>query len=174
MARVGKAAHYRPIASRRNHDRAAQTVLAISGVLFTLLGAVLAIGGYLSVNGSAFHMFVGLGLIVSGLLFSGHHRAGVWTYMVVFAATVSWSLRNVDGGSPLQVRLIGPFILLVMIAVLMPLLFRWQPRHTIAAFSLLLAATLGLGISSLPKGPLASQAAAVTQFLDAETKGILQ
>jgi len=44
----------------------------------------------------------------------------------------------------------------------------------VAAFTLLSAATDALSIASLPNGPLAHQTAAVTQFLDAETKGLLQ
>ena len=174
MRAAAKAVNYRRNASDRHYDQAARTVLAIAGAFFSLVGLVLVASGYLSANGSAFHIFVGLALIVSGALVARRHRAGAWTYMLVFAATVSWALRNVDVGSPLQVRLIGPFILLVMIAVLMPLLFRWPPRHTIAAFTLLIAATVGLSISSLPNGPLARDTAAVTQFLDAQTKGVLQ
>ena len=94
--------------------------------------------------------------------------------MLVFAATVSWSLRNVEVGSSLAQRLIGPLLLLVMIAPLMPLLCRWRPRQTVAVFTLLIGLTVGIGVSSLPNGPLAHQTAAVTRFLDAETKGPLQ
>ena len=174
MRAVAQAAQYRRNASDRHFDRAAGTVLAIAGTMLSLLGFVLAAGGYLSSNGSAFHILAGLALIVSGVLVARRRRAGAWTYMVVFAGTVSWSLRNIEDGSSLALRLIGPSLLLMMIAALLPLLCGWRPRHTIAVFTLLIAGTVGLGISSLPNGPLARDTAAVTRFLDAETKGVLQ
>jgi len=173
-APAAKSVNYRQKVSDRHFDRAARTALAISGALFSLIGFVLALGGYLSPDGSAFDVLAGLGLIVSGALVSRRHRAGAWTYMLVFAGTVSWSLRNMEHGSSLAQRLVGPSLLLVMIAAIMPLLGRWRPRQAIAAFALLTGLTVGLGISSLPNGPLAHQTAAVTRFLDAETKGILQ
>jgi len=174
MARAAKSVPYRRNASERHRDQAVRTVLAISGALFSLIGMVLTVGGYLSINGSAFHIFAGLLLIMSGVLVARRHQAGAWTYMLVFAGTVCWSLRNIDDGSPLPQRLVGPTLLLVMMAVLMPLLCRWRPRQAVAVFTLLIGLTIGVSISSLPEGPLAHQTAVVTQFLDAETKGVLQ
>jgi glucose dehydrogenase len=174
MAGVAKAAQYRRKASHRHFDRATRTVLAIAGAMLSLLGFALAVGGYLSPNGSAFHIFIGFALIVSGALVARRHQAGAWTYMLVFAATVSWSLTNIEDGSTLALRLIGPSLMLVMLAVLMPLLCRWRPRQTIAVFSLLIAATVGLGIFSLPSGPFARETAAATRFVDAQARGVLQ
>ena len=174
MTAAAKSLHLRRKVSDRHFDHAARTALAISGMLFSLVGFVLAIGGYLSPQGSPFHMLAGLGLIASGLLVSRRKVAGAWIYMLVFAGTVTWSLRNIAVGSSLAQRLIGPSLLLVMIAALMPLLSRWRPRQTVAVFMLLIAVTIGLGISSLPTGPLAHQTAAVTRFLDAEMNGVLK
>ena len=152
MSGVAKTVKYGTMGSDRHYDTAARTILAIAGVLFSLVGFVLTVGGYLSFNGSAFHILVGLGLIVSGALVARRHQAGAWTYMLVFAGTVTWSLRNVEAGSALPTRLIGPALVLAMIALLMPLLCRWQPRHVVAVFAGLITATVGLGISSLPNG----------------------
>ena len=174
MRATAQTLHHARKAPNRHVDRAARTALAISGALFSLVGFVLMVGGYLSPDGTAFHVLAGLGLIVSGALVSHRHPAGAWTYMLVFAGTVSWSLRNIEVGSSLAQRLVGPLLLLVMIAAMMPLLCRWRPRQTVAAFMLLIGLTVGLGISSLPNGPLAHQTAAVTHFLDTETKGVLQ
>lgn len=174
MSAIVQAVHYPRNTSDRHYDRAVQTVLATVGALFSLVGLVLAIGGYLSFNGSAFHILAGVGLIVSGVLVARRHPAGAWTYMLVFAGTVAWALRNVEAGSILAQRLIGPLLLLLMIGVLMPLLCRWRARKTFAVFTVLVAGTVGLGILSLPNRPLAPHTAAVTQFLDAQTKGILQ
>jgi quinoprotein glucose dehydrogenase len=158
----------------RHFDHAARAALAISGVLFSLVGLVLVLGGYFCPGGSAFDVLAGLGLIISGALVARRHRAGAWTYMLVFAATVTWSLRNIESGSTLAQRLIGPSLLLVMIAALMPLLSGWRPRQTVAVFLVLVGLTAGLGIASLPEGPLSHQTAAVSRFLDAQTKGVLQ
>lgn len=175
MRAIAKAMPYRPNASDRHYDQAVRTVLAIAGAMFSLAGVLLAVGGYLSAfNGSAFHILAGLGLIVSGALVARRHPAGAWTYMLVFAGTVSWALSNVEDGSILAFRLIGPLLLLLMIAVLMPLLYRWRPGRTFAVFTVLVAATVALGIMSLPDGPLGTHTAAVTHFLDAETKGVLR
>ena len=174
MRAVAKAVQHRRNVSDRQYDQAVRTVLAMAGAMFSLLGLLLTVGGYLSVNGSAFHVFVGLGLIVSGALVARRHPAGAWTYMLVFAATVGWALRNVETGSSLVLRLTGPLLLLVIIAVLMPVLSHWRPKHTFAVFCALVAGTVGLGILSLPNWPLAHNTAAVTHFLDSETKGVLQ
>ena len=175
MRGVAKVVQYRRVVSGRHYARSARTALGLAGAQFALVGLILAIGGYLSpVDGSAFQVLAGLGLIVSGVLVARRLRVGAWTYMLVFAGTVSWSLRKIEFGSSLAQRLIGPALLLVMIAVLMPLLCGWRPRQTLAVFALLIAGTIGLGISSLPNGPLAHQIAAATQFLDAETKGLLR
>ena len=174
MSAAAKTVHQRRKKSDRHFDRAARTALAVSGALFSLVGSVLALGGYFSPEGSSFHVLAGWGLIVSGALVSRRHRAGAWTYMLVFAGTVIWSLRNIEFGSSLPQRLIGPSLLLVMIAAMMPLLCRWRPRQTVAVFMLLISLTVGLGISSLPNGPLAHQTAAVNRFLDTETKGVLR
>lgn len=174
MARAANPVVYCRNASARDQDQAARVVLAMSGALFSLVGAVLAAGSYLSANGSAGHILIGLALIVSGALVAGRHRAGAGTYLLAFAGTVCWALRNVEVGSSLPQRLAGPAIMLAMIALLMPLLFRWSPRRTATVFAVLITATVVLGISSLPDGPLARRTAAVTQFLDAETKGVLQ
>jgi DNA-binding MarR family transcriptional regulator len=99
---------YRPTSSEGHPDRAGRTVLAVSGALFSLAGFVLALGGYLSPEGSAFDVPAGLGLIVSGLLLSGRHRAGAWTYMLVLAGGIIWSLRNIAVGSRPAYRTIGP------------------------------------------------------------------
>ena len=175
MKAIAKAVQDRWPAFDRDFDQAARTVLAIAGALSSLVGFVLAVGGYLSPQeGSAFYMLAGLGLMVSGAMVARRHRAGAWTYMVVFVASLTWSLRNVGVGSSLALRLLGPSLFLVMLAMLMRPLCQWPPRRTVAVFALLIAGTVGLGISSLPNGPLAHQIAAVTQFLDAETNRVLQ
>ena len=174
MARAAKSVFNNRNGSKSRDDEAVRTVLAIAGAMFSLLGFGLAAGGYLSPNGTAFHIFAGLMLIVSGALVARRHRAGAWIYIFAFAGTVCWSLRNVEFGSSLPQRLVGPSLMIAMIALLMPPLCRWRPRQAVTAFTLMMTATVTLGISSLSNGPLAQQTATITWFLDASTKGVLQ
>ncbi len=175
MRSVANAVRFQRDKSARQRQVAARTVLGFSGALLSVVGIVLAAGGLMSpFDGSAFYTLTGLGLAISGALVAKRNRAGAWTYMAVFAATVSWSLRNVDQGPSLAHRLVGPVILLAVAAVLMPVLLRWRPQRAAIAFSVLVLATIGLGVSSTSNGPLARQTAAVTQFLDSQAKGVLQ
>ena len=175
MRAVAKAARLRRDKSARQFEIATRTVLGFSGAFLSVAGIVLTAGGLMSASdGSAFYIITGLGLTISGALIAKRNRAGAWTYLGVFAVTVSWSLRNVDQGPSLEHRLVGPIILLAMLAGLMPILSKWRPRQAAIAFCVLVVATIGLGISSLPSGPLAHQTAAVTRFLDVQTKGLLQ
>ena len=174
MGGVTRAVRLRRKSSERHYEKATRTALAISGALTSVLGFVLAAGGYLSANGSAFHMVVGLILIFTGALVAKRNRAGAWTYLTVFVATLTWSLRNIEDGTSLAFRLIGPAIILAIIAVLMPILCQWRPRRAAIGFGGLAFVTIGIGVSSAANGPLAGPTAALNHFLDAETKGVLQ
>jgi len=174
MRGVTKTVRLRRKSSERHYEKATRTALAVSGVLTSVLGIVLAAGGYLSADGSAFHMVVGLILIFTGALVAKRNRAGAWTYLTVFAATLAWSLRNIEDGTSLAFRLIGPAIILAIIAVLMPILCQWRPRRAAIGFAGRVFVTISIGVSSTANGPFAHQTAAVTRFLDAETKGVLQ
>lgn len=175
MSGVAKAAHFQRDKSSRQYAVAVRTVLGFSGALLSIAGIALTAGGLLSTfDGSAFWMLTGLGLIVSGALIAKRNRAGAWTYTTVCAATVTWSLRNVDAGSSLPFRLMGPAVLMALLALLLPVLCDWRPRQAAIAFGVLMLATVGLGISSTAGGPLARETAAVTQFLDSQAKGVLR
>lgn len=175
MAAFAKAAHYRRESSAPRNSNAGRALLAIAGSLLSLAGAVLALGGYLSpLRGSAFYMFVGVALIVSGVLLAKRNRVGAWAHLVVFATTVSWSLRNLEDGSSLLFRLIGPAAILALLALIMPVLGHWRPRRAVVAFAFIMGGTIAIGAASRRGEPLASATSAVVQFLDAQTKGVVQ
>ena len=130
-----------------------------------ILGAMLAIGLLLG-RGSSYNLLSGSGLMLAGTLIAARKRAGAWVYMGVFAITLFWSLHGLQkGGSSLPVRLVGPTILLCMIALTMPALRGWRANRTIATFAAILTATIVLGISSTAGAPLARPSAAAGQFL---------
>jgi len=174
MRSATKAARFERDRSARQTDAAIRTVLGFCGALLSMAGVILTAGGLMSAfDGSAFYAFTGLGLTISGALIAKRNRAGAWTYLAVFAVAVSWSLRNIDQGTSLGNRIVGPIILLAMLAALMPTLTKWRPRQAAIAFAVLALATLGIGVTSTAGGPLARQTAAVTQFLDSQAKGFL-
>ena len=145
---------------------AARALLAIFGGLILILGLLLALGGPLLPGHSSYHALAGAGLMLAGALIAKRRRAGAWVFMAVFAITLAWSLRNLEaGGTSLAMRLLGPSILLGMIALVMPALRGWPARRTITVFTALLAATVGIGLSSVAGAPLAPTTTAVAQLL---------
>lgn len=175
MRTAAKGVRFQRDTSPLQYAIAARTALGFSGALLSLAGIVLAAGGLTSTfDGSAFYTVSGTGLAISGALLAKRNRAGAWTYLAVFAGTVTWSLRNVDQGPSLAHRLIGPALLLAMLAALMPPLSKWPARRAAIAFASIMLATVGIAVSSVAHGPLAQQTAAVTHFLDSEARGVLQ
>jgi glucose dehydrogenase len=115
---------------------AAEALLAISGSLISLLGGMLVIGGGLLADRSDYCMLAGAGLTLAGMLITKRRREGVWLFMAVFALTLAWSLGDLQsGGASLMMRLIGPALLLGMIALLMPALRGWRLSRTITVFA---------------------------------------
>lgn len=175
MRAVARAGRVHRKQSARQFEVAARTVLGFSGAFLSIAGIILTAGGLMSAfDGSAFYAVTGMGLTIAGALIAKRNRAGAWTYLAVIAVTVSWSLRNVDQGPSLGHRLVGPILLLAMLAALMPALSNWRPRRAAIAFCFLVLVTIGLGLSSTANGPLARPTAAVTRFLDTLAKGVLQ
>jgi len=168
--------HHRLVA-RRHRAQAARPLLAVGGSMISLFGVGLAIGSTFStLDGGDFFLFAGFGLIVSGALLAKRHAAGAWTYMVVFAATLLWSLHDSGlGGSPVGYRIAGPIVMLVMLALLIPALLRWSRTRTVAVLAALIMATVMVG--DLPAGSggqFTGPALAVSQFHNAQTNGVLQ
>ena len=132
----------------RHYFEAARLALAIAGSLIALMGAIVAIGASFSTSdASTFGILAGFGLIASGVLLAKRHIAGAWTYMAVFAGTLTWSLHAFPAGSAsLPYRLVGPLIMLAMIAALMPALRRWGRARTIRVCAALMIGTVATGI----------------------------
>lgn len=176
MTSAATATFYRRNMSLRRTEKAVRTVSALCGIMLAVTGALLAVYGYVSpLEAPPFSIFAGFGLIVAGGLVARRNRLGLWSYGLMFAGTLAWSVRNVDsGGSSLAYRLVGQAILAAIFSTLTPPLFRWRARRSVLLFAGLLVLTIGLGMSSAANGPLAGPATTVTHFLAAESKGALQ
>jgi hypothetical protein len=91
---------------------------------------------------------------LAGTLIAKRERAGALVFMAVFGITLAWSLDTLQvSGSSLAMRLVGPAILLAMIALVMPELRGWRAKRTILAFTAILAGTIIVGISSTAGTP---------------------
>src|SRR5690606_10570378 len=125
-------ANHRPISrEKRNMPRArhgfgfwAVRILVLVMIIF---GLPIAAGGawLLTLGGSWYYLFAGLGLIVSAIFLWRHEMAGVWIYLLTFAGTLVWALweRGMDGWAQMP-RLFAPTIILVLVLVAIPALKR--------------------------------------------------
>lgn len=120
--------------TERHFSLWAFSLLTIAGTLFMLTGiALVLIGIFAPSDHSAFELFAGPGLTVSGGLIAKRHIAGAWLYGIVIVRTVIWSLHEVGlGGSSLLYRLMGPLMMLGMIVVLLPAFYRGCRTKTAA------------------------------------------
>jgi quinoprotein glucose dehydrogenase len=142
------------------------------GVIFFLIGAVLAVGGckLALLGGSLYYAIIGLFLIVSGVLTIRSRLEGLYIYILAFVITLVWSLfeAGLDGWA-LVPRLVGPFILLILALLVMPSRLASGKRTgrghgagltVIAALGLAVAVPLaGAPVTALPIPPAQSGSA---------------
>jgi len=109
----------------RNPKGAAEWAVGLLGVILTLIGVVLAVGGgmLIAADGSWYYLLAGLGLVASGVLIFRQRLVGAWVYLAVFALTVLWALWEVGlDGWGLVPRVIAPAVLLVLVIASLPVL----------------------------------------------------
>ncbi len=135
---------------------------AILGVVFTLIGLVLAFGGtwLVALHGSPYYLLAGAGLIASGVLLVMRRMTGVWIYAGVFAVTLVWALWEVGlNGWALVPRLVGPFVLLWLVLACAPLLTAERKTRRLAggvfagSLAVLIVGVIAVGIASSPSKP---------------------
>ena len=107
---------------------ASHSVAALAlAVILGGLGLVLAAGGIwlVAVGGSAYYLIAGAAMVAAGMLLFFGRPAGMWLYAAIFALTVPWAFWE-SGANPwaLVPRLVGPAILLALVALLSPLVDR--------------------------------------------------
>lgn len=99
----------------------------VLGAVIALIGIVLAIGGVwlVTLGGSWYYLLAGVAMIVAGGLLVLGRPLGLWIYVAVFALTVPWALWE-SGADPwaLVPRLVGPAVILALVALLSPLIDR--------------------------------------------------
>jgi quinoprotein glucose dehydrogenase len=75
----------------------ARAVVVITGILYALLGIILAGGGIwlVMLGGSAYYLFGGLGVLMTGALLVAGHRSALWVYAAVLAGTLIWAVSEI-------------------------------------------------------------------------------
>lgn len=101
------------------------------GALLALIGLALALGGgWLALlGGSVYYLITGLAMIAAGVLLFRGQMLGGWLYAAIVGLTVLWAFWEV-GANPwaLIPRLVGPLVLLILVALVMPTLTRHPGR----------------------------------------------
>jgi quinoprotein glucose dehydrogenase len=138
---------------------AAAWAVLLLGLLFVIVGLTLLIGGlYLaSLGGSWYYFLTGAGLIASGWPVMQRRLLGAWIYIAVFAVTLMWALSEVQlNGWGLLPRLLGPFVLLLLVILALPVLDaeRGRRRRAIGAGAWLVAAIVGGVVIAQANAPL--------------------
>src|SRR5262249_42308137 len=123
-------------ATRGYQASALQRYLAWSptllGVLLALLGFILTGGGaYLAALGGSWdYILVGVMLLAAGYLMIKGRMSGFYAYVGAFAFTSVWTFWEVGlSGWQLIPRLVGPFVLLVLVILVAPALDQTTGRH---------------------------------------------
>lgn len=134
--------------TRRGFGYWAVMVLALVMMVFGL--PILAGGIWLiTLGGSWYYAFAGLGLVVASYFLFRHSIIGVWAYLVTFVYTLVWALWEAGFNGWAQVpRLVAPTVILVLVLLALPAL---RGRFGVPRSAYAAAATgiLALGASAM-------------------------
>ncbi|MGF1619849.1 MAG: membrane-bound PQQ-dependent dehydrogenase, glucose/quinate/shikimate family [Rhodomicrobiaceae bacterium] len=128
----------------RNIERNAGFWLTMAlACILVLFGLPILVGGVwlISLGGSWYYLFAGLGLLLTAWFLFRRSMFAVWIYLLVFTGTLIWALweAGLDGWAQLP-RLLAPSIVLVLVLLTIPVL----RGHFIKAKERTLASTAGL------------------------------
>jgi quinoprotein glucose dehydrogenase len=73
------------------------SIIAITGVVYGLIGLVLAGGGVwlAALGGSLYYVLAGLGILITGLLLLIGRGSALWVYAAVLIATLVWAVSEI-------------------------------------------------------------------------------
>jgi len=134
-------------------------------VVMAIFGLPILVGGVwlISLGGSWYYAFAGLGLLVSAYFLFHHSLAGVSVYLFTFVGTLIWALWESGLNGWAQVpRLLAPTIILVLVLLTIPALrSRFNMSRGALAGGALAAVVVGAGLMLLT--PDREQATAVRE-----------
>lgn len=140
--------------SRRDHRGLGYWWTMLVGVVLVLFGLPIAAGGLylITLGGSWYYLPAGIGLLLTAWFLFKRDMAAVWTYLIVYVATLIWALWEVglDGWAQVP-RLVAPTVVLLLVLTTIPVL-RGSMRRMgtgMAAAMVTLAGALGaIGVAN--------------------------
>jgi len=72
-------------------------VVVVTGIVYALLGIILTGGGLwlVTLGGSAYYLFGGLGVLATGALLVAGRRSALWVYAAVLIGTLIWAVSEI-------------------------------------------------------------------------------
>ena len=125
-------------------------VMALALVMMVFGLPILAGGIWLiTLGGSWYYAFAGLGLVVSSYFLFRHSIVGVWVYLVTFVYTLVWALWEAGFNGWAQVpRLVAPTVILILVLLALPAL-RGRLGVPRSAFAAAATGIVALGASAM-------------------------
>ncbi|MEG3150530.1 membrane-bound PQQ-dependent dehydrogenase, glucose/quinate/shikimate family [Sphingomonas sp. ZT3P38] len=137
----------------------------VVGIVVSLIGAVLAIGGVwlMILGGSFYYVLTGIAMVAAGVLLFRQRMLGGWIYIAIVALTIVWAFA--EAGTDvwaLVPRIVAPIVLLLAVLAVMPTLSaarnRWRAGlggiAAVMVGTILLFSVLGLrddvAVAALP------------------------
>ncbi|MDF5890341.1 membrane-bound PQQ-dependent dehydrogenase, glucose/quinate/shikimate family [Pseudomonas syringae pv. syringae] len=130
-------------------SRTARVALAALGVVILLVGLFMLGGGsyLISLGGSWYFAAAGVGLTAAGVLLARRRTLGAALYLLVFVATIGWSLWDVGLAFwPLFSRLYALAVLTFLVLLALPMLGRGERRPIRSRLSYAGAAVMAVAL----------------------------
>src|SRR5207237_5425838 len=110
----------------------------ITGIIYALIGLVLAAGGiWLAAwGGSIFYIFLGVGILATAALLLAQRRSALWLFTIVLLGTLAWAVYEVQfDWWPLAARgdVIFPMALWLLTPMIVHGLVRKEPMSYASA-----------------------------------------
>ncbi len=114
------------LSSARRRGLSEWLVIAFAAILFIFGIAITAGGAWLmSLGGSWYYLFAGVGLMISAILIFYGSAWGAWVYMLTYVLTWIWAVWEVGlAGWPLVPRVVAPTVMAVLALLCLPVLTR--------------------------------------------------
>src|SRR5215217_1187567 len=112
-------------ARARNHKGFGFWWAMFVGVVLLVFGLPIAAGGawLITLGGSWYYLFAGLGLLVTAYFLFRRELLAFWVYLLTYLGTLAWALweAGFDGWAQVP-RLVAPTVILILMLLTLPVL----------------------------------------------------
>jgi len=119
------------VSSRYPHGIGHWLTVAL-GVVVLIFGLPILAGGLwlISLGGSWYYLFAGIGLVASGVFLLRTSLFGFWIYLATYLGTVVWAFWEAGFDWWAQVpRLVAPSVIMVLVLLCLPQLLHRGSKH---------------------------------------------